>query len=86
MNTPHQHSSPALVAHVCTFLFKNRAILLITAGKGARVVQSVGIAIIIMMMLKSAHADHFLCAEGHRLKLLQELSHASFSDGAFIIS
>lgn len=86
MNTPHQHSSPALVAHVCTFLFKNRAILLITAGKGARVVQSVGIAIIIMMMLNSAHADHFLCAEGHRLKLLQELSHASFSDGAFIIS
>lgn len=86
MNTPHQYSSPALVAHVCTFLFKNRAILLITADKGTRVVQSVGIAIIIMMMMKSAHADHFLCDEGHMLKLLQELSHASFSDGAFIIS
>lgn len=68
MNTPHQHSSPALVAHMCTFLFKNRAILLITAGKGTRVVQSLGIAIIMMMMMKSAHADHFLCAEGHKVE------------------
>ena len=51
MNTPHQHSSPALVAHMCTFLFKNRAILLITAGKGTRVVQSLGIAIIMMIII-----------------------------------
>lgn len=52
MNTPHRHCILAL-ARVCTFLFKNRAILLITAGKGIRGVQSVGIAIIIMMMMMS---------------------------------
>ena len=36
--------------------------------------------------MKSAHADRFHCAEDTRLKLLQELSHASLSDGTFIIS
>ena len=51
MNTPHRHCILALVARMCTFLFKNRAILLITAGKGMRGVQSVGIAIIMMMMM-----------------------------------